>query len=77
MKDNNEMDNQEMEQLDQITKRGNPLVFNRKQAIVGGLAILGASVAGFVGGMYYQKHRAAKATSAPASPILEKPEELL
>ena len=35
--------------------QNNPLYFNRKQAIVGGLAALAIAILGFTGGYFYKK----------------------
>ena len=57
--------------------QNNPLYFNRKQAIVGGLAALAIAVLGFTGGYFYKKAQYNKTENTGTPSFEGVPEELL
>ena len=61
--------------------QNNPLYFNRKQAIVGGLAALAIAILSFTGGYFYKKaqyNKAERQAENAGTPSFEGvPEELL
>ena len=57
--------------------KNNPLYFNRKQAVAGGLAALAVAILGFAGGYFYKKAQYKKAENAGTPSFEGVPEELL
>lgn len=84
---NEEMRNEEFkidpneEVIVQEDLESNPLYFNRKQAIVGGIVSVAIAAAGFAGGYFYKKAQYTKAERSASAdsgtPMFEgAPEEL-
>ena len=73
--------NPEEQVVEEEVFQNNPFYFNRKQAVVGGMAALAIAALGFAGGYFYKKaqyNKAERKTENADTPLFEGvPEELL
>ena len=76
MNEENRMNPEEQGAEEEVLKN-NPLYFNRKQAVAGGIAALAVAILGFAGGYFYRKAQCKKAENAGTPSNEGVPEELL